>query len=74
VFFAHRVLTMQVLKAEGKAARPWESWLAAHEARVQGVLRTIGELLAEKPFDLAKLSVAQGLLWDLATTQSASRP
>jgi hypothetical protein len=37
------------------------------------VLRTIGEMLAEEPFDLAKLSVAHGLLWDLATTQSTSR-
>jgi glutamate dehydrogenase len=73
VFFAHRVLTMRVLNAEGTSASPWESWLGMHEARAEAVLRTIGEMLAEKPFDLAKLSVAHGLLWDLATTQSPSR-
>ncbi len=41
----------------------------AHGERVKAVAKTIGDLLAEKPFDLPKLAVAQGLIWDMATAK-----
>jgi NAD-specific glutamate dehydrogenase len=44
----------------------WQAWSDANEERISVVTKTIEELLAEAPFDLAKLSVAQGLLSDLA--------
>jgi len=69
LFLAHRVLTKAVLMAEGSSEDAWSRWLAAHGGRVKAVAKTIGDLLAEKPFDLPKLSVAQGLIWDVANAR-----
>jgi glutamate dehydrogenase len=69
LFLAHRVLAKSVLEAEGPAEDPWGKWLAAHNDRVKAVSKSISDLLAEKPFDLPKLSVAQGLIWDLSAAR-----
>jgi len=66
VFLAHRGITRRALKEYEAAGDPWAAWVKAHYERVDKAVKTIGELMSEKPFDLAKLSVAQGLLSDLA--------
>jgi glutamate dehydrogenase len=70
IFLAHRAITKAALAQHGKESDPFTAWAAAHSGRIGITLKTISELLAEKSFDLAKLSVAQGLLWDLAATRS----
>jgi glutamate dehydrogenase len=69
VFQAHRAITKQALDQHGGSADAWEAWVEMHSERIALVLKTIGELAAEKPFDLAKLSVAAGLLSDLAVAR-----
>jgi glutamate dehydrogenase len=66
VFLAHRGISRRALEQHGAEDDPWAVWVEAHSERVEKVARTISELMSEKPFDLAKLSVAQGLLSDLA--------
>jgi glutamate dehydrogenase len=70
VFLSHRAITRQVLDLYGTSHDPWSAWAQAHGERINIVLSTLSELLAEKDFDLAKLSVAQGLLSDLAATRA----
>jgi glutamate dehydrogenase len=70
IFLAHRAITKAALAQHGGEPDPFTAWAAAHSGRISLTLKTISELLAEKSFDLAKLSVAQGLLWDLAATRS----
>ena len=74
LFLAHRVLTKSVLEREGASDDPWGRWLSSHGERVRAVAKTISDLLAEKPFDLPKLSVAQGLIWDMATAKRREEP
>jgi glutamate dehydrogenase len=70
VFLAHRAITRQALDLYGTSHDPWSAWVQTHGERVNLVLSTIRALLSEKDFDLAKLSVAQGLLSDLATARA----
>jgi glutamate dehydrogenase len=69
VFQAHRAITKQALDQHRGSADAWEAWVEMHSERIALVLKTIGELAADKPFDLAKLSVAAGLLSDLAVAR-----
>lgn len=70
VFLAHRAITRQALDLYRTSHDPWSAWAQAHSERIEVVLSTISALLSEKDFDLAKLSVAQGLLSDLATSRA----
>jgi glutamate dehydrogenase len=66
ILLSHRTVTRQVLAYNQGDGDSWQAWSDANEERISVVTKTIEELLAEAPFDLAKLSVAQGLLSDLA--------
>ena len=65
VLLSHRALVQRIMAHRGAAEDPWEAWSEAHAAKVAQTQGTIGKLLAEKTFDLAKLAVAQGVLSDL---------
>ncbi|HKQ95772.1 MAG TPA: NAD-glutamate dehydrogenase domain-containing protein, partial [Aestuariivirgaceae bacterium] len=65
VLLSHRALVQRIMAHRGAADDPWEAWSDAHAAKVAQTQTTIGKLLAEKTFDLAKLAVAQGVLSDL---------
>jgi glutamate dehydrogenase len=73
LFLAHRAITSRVLTSHAESPDPFQAWMEAYRSRIKGVTETIHELSSKEPFDLAKLSVAQGLLWDLATAGRGNR-
>jgi glutamate dehydrogenase len=67
LFLAQRAITSRVLTSHGNSSDPFAAWVEAYGGRIKAVAEMVREFASEEPFDLAKLSVAQGLLWDLAT-------
>ncbi len=66
VFNAHRSLVAQVVSEAGSRNDAWDLWKARHAVRFGKAQATLSNLLAERSFTLARLTVAQGVLYDLA--------
>ena len=65
VFNAHRSLVARAVTEAGSEADAWEAWKTRNAARFGKAQTALAHLLAEKPFTLARLTVAQGVLYDL---------
>ncbi len=57
---------MRVIADTGGAAGAWPRWRADHTHLAETAIKHIDDILASRPFDLARLAVAQGTLADLA--------
>ncbi len=62
LFSTHRAVVTGIVKGEGGL----EGWRSRNDERLANVIATIETVLASKPFDIARLAVAQGTLADLA--------
>jgi glutamate dehydrogenase len=70
VFNAHRSLVARaVAEAGAQPNEAWELWRAHHAARFGKAQALLSNLLAERSFTLARLTVAQGVLYDLVSAQ-----
>jgi glutamate dehydrogenase len=71
VFNAHRSLVARaVTEAGSEANTAWHLWKAHHAARYGKAQAILLNLLAERTFTLARLTVAQGVLHDLVSVQT----
>ena len=71
VFNAHRALVARaVTDAGAEANKAWDLWKAHHAARFGKAQAMLSNLLAERNFTLARLTVAQGALYDLVNATS----
>jgi glutamate dehydrogenase len=70
VFNAHRSLVARAVTEAGGKADAWDLWKQRHAARFGKVQASLANLLAEKAFTLARLTVAQGVLYDLVNAQA----
>jgi glutamate dehydrogenase len=62
VFETHRAIAARVVAETGD----WVSWAEQNAALVDPVSANMDAILASKPFDIARLAVAQGTLGELA--------
>ena len=62
LFSTHRAVVTRIVAGEGGLA----GWRERNDERLANVIATIETVLASKPFDIARLAVAQGTLADLA--------
>jgi glutamate dehydrogenase len=71
VFNAHRSLVARAVAEAGTDANEaWDLWKARHVARFGKAQAMLSNLLSERSFALARLTVAQGVLYDLVNTQT----
>ncbi|MBL8909036.1 MAG: NAD-glutamate dehydrogenase [Rhizobiales bacterium] len=70
VFNAHRSLVARAVTESGtEADKAWDLWKTHHAARFGKAQTLLSNLLAERSFTLARLTVAQGVLHDLVNAQ-----
>ncbi|MGE3830156.1 MAG: NAD-glutamate dehydrogenase domain-containing protein, partial [Parvibaculaceae bacterium] len=62
VFETHRAIVARVVAETGD----WQSWAEQNAALLEPVSANMDAILASKPFDIARLAVAQGTLAELA--------
>ncbi|MBL8895692.1 MAG: NAD-glutamate dehydrogenase, partial [Rhizobiales bacterium] len=68
VFNAHRSLVARAVTEAGtEANQAWDLWKSHHAARFGKAQALLTNLLAERTFTLARLTVAQGVLYDLVS-------
>jgi glutamate dehydrogenase len=70
LFNAHRSLVARAVIDAGTEANAWDLWKTRHAARFGKAQAMLASLLADKAFTLARLTVAQGVLYDLVNAQT----
>ena len=64
IFQAHRGIVVKAVSGKSKDVS-WSRWVEAHEGAIERVRKGLDELLAEKAFDLPRLTVAASQLNEL---------
>jgi len=71
VFNAHRSLVARAVTEAGtEANKAWDLWKARHATRFGKAQALLSNLLGERTFTLARLTVAQGVLYDLVNAET----
>jgi glutamate dehydrogenase len=66
LFQTHRAIVARIVATEGQHLEAWLARLDAQQGLATRAVAGLGQLLADRKFDLARLAVAQGILADLA--------